>query len=294
MPTAGRLDDMSTGIECLLASHEGSAHHLALELDSMNQDRKHIEADMRDQAFKYLDELAFEPNAIPAALCLFDERWHQGVVGILASRVKDKYHRPVIAFAAANESDQPGRELKGSARSIKGFHIRDALDTVATKYPGLISKFGGHAMAAGLSLDKTKLNQFKIAFTAEAARLLGEDQLLEQILSDGEVAPDLLSMETVTALNNGGPWGQEFPEPVFDGVFNLVQQRRLGDKHLKLVLSPAISPQRIIDAIVFNVDSDSWPPADAKAIEIAYRMEINEFRGNRTLQLMIEKIVGYR
>jgi len=288
---AGRLDDMSTGIECLLTDHEGTAYKLALQLDAMNKDRKQIEGDMREQAFKFLQEFSLEHSDLPAALCIYDERWHQGVVGILASRVKEKFNRPVIAFADANDS---GNEIKGSARSIKGFHIRDALDAVASSNPGMISKFGGHAMAAGLSLEKDKLQDFTQAFQKQAALLLNEELLQAQILSDGEIEQSEFSMETAAALIKAGPWGQEFPEPVFDGKFKVIQQRRVGENHLKLVLAPELAPQQTIDAIAFNIDKQDWPAPEMTDIEIAYRLDINEFRGNQTLQLMVEHIIAWQ
>ena len=288
---AGRLDDMSTGIECLLTDHEGTAYKLALQLDGMNKDRKQIEGDMREQAFEFLQEFSLEENELPAALCIYDGRWHQGVVGILASRVKEKFNRPVIAFADANDS---GNEIKGSARSIKGFHIRDALDAVASSNPGMISKFGGHAMAAGLSLEKDKLQDFTEAFQKQAAVLLNEELLQAQILSDGEIEQSEFSMETAAALIKAGPWGQEFPEPVFDGKFKVIQQRRVGENHLKLVLAPELAPQQAIDAIAFNIDKQDWPAAEMTDIEIAYRLDINEFRGNQTLQLMVEHIIAWQ
>lgn len=290
---AGRLDDMSTGIECLLTEEAGEAYRLALELDAMNQDRKQIETEMRDQAFQYLDELSFTADEVPAALCLFDARWHQGVVGILASRVKDKFHRPVIAFAEVVNTETGNVELKGSARSIKGFHVRDALDAVASAHPGLITKFGGHAMAAGLSLDKADFETFREAFIAQATRLLSADELQATVLSDGEVAAEWLTLETAAHLAAAGPWGQEFPEPVFNGVFRIVQQRRLADKHLKLVLSPQGDASVLLDAIAFNVASDAWPESEQGSIDIAYRLDINEYRGRRSVQLLIEKIFGY-
>ena len=290
---AGRLEDMSTGIECLLAERAGEAHALAMELDGMNQDRKQIESDMRNQAFRHLHSLKLEEQSLPPALCLFDESWHQGVVGILASRVKDKFHRPVIAFAQASEDSSGTGELKGSARSVKGFHIRDALDTVAGRHPGLISKFGGHAMAAGLSLERDRLPAFKQAFEQVAATLLSDEQLQARLLSDGEVEAEWLSMETVETLGRAGPWGQEFPEPLFDGRFILIQHRLLKEKHLKMVLSPLHDPQRVIDAIAFNVDKDHRPADGTQEIEIAYRMAINEFRGNTSLQLIVEQILHY-
>ena len=289
---AGRLDDMATGIECLLAEQPEEAHELAMLLDGMNQDRKQIESDMRDQAFAHLSEIELSIEDIPAALSLFDPRWHQGVVGILASRVKEKYHRPVIAFADVSNGEAGG-ELKGSARSIPGFHIRDALDTVATNNPGLISKFGGHAMAAGLSLEKSKFEVFQKAFADEAARLLKPEQLQAILLSDGELEKESLSMATAQQLGDAGPWGQEFPEPMFDGRFNLIGQRKVGENHLKMVLSPLEENQFVIDAIAFNVEAIDWPAQTATEIEIAYRMDINEFRGNTTLQLMVEKILSH-
>ncbi|MED5412309.1 MAG: single-stranded-DNA-specific exonuclease RecJ [Pseudomonadota bacterium] len=287
---AGRLKDMSTGIECLLAESVSQAHPLALQLDELNQDRKQIEAAMRDQAFAVLNEISLEEASLPAAICLYDERWHQGVVGIVASRIKDKYYRPVIAFARADEKLGKSAELKGSARSVAGFHIRDALDAVATKNPGLITKFGGHSMAAGLSLDLNNFEEFQKAFAAEAAALLSDDQLQAKILSDGVVKPEWFTLETAAAIDGAGPWGQEFPEPLFDGRFNLVQQRRIGERHLKMVLSPMQDSQRTVDAIAFNVSDEDWPAESVSEIEIAYRMSVNEFRGVINLQLMVEKI----
>ena len=289
---AGRLDDMSTGIECLLASRVAEAEALAAELDAMNQDRKQIEADMREQAFRFLDEMALGNDEMPPALCLFDERWHQGVVGILASRVKDRVHRPVIAFAEVSDGDVP--QLKGSARSIKGFHIRDALDAVAARHPGLISKFGGHAMAAGLSLDKSRFDEFRAAFEAEANRLLNEELLSACIYSDGEVAGEYFDLQTAQALREAGPWGQEFPEPQFDGRFHLLQQRRVGSNHLKMVLAPIDDPQRTVDAIAFNISDEDWPAADASEVEVVYRLESNEFRGQINLQLLVSHLIASR
>jgi single-stranded-DNA-specific exonuclease len=218
-----------------------------------------------------------EESDLPAALCIYDGRWHQGVVGILASRVKEKFNRPVIAFADTNDS---GNEIKGSARSIKGFHIRDALDAVASSNPGMISKFGGHAMAAGLSFEKDKLQDFTEAFQKQAALLLDDELLQAQILSDGVIGKNEFSMETAAELIKGGPWGQEFPEPVFDGKFKVIQ--------------PELAPQQTIDAIAFNIDKQDWPTPDMTDIEIAYRLDINEFRGNQTLQLMVEHIIAWQ
>ena len=289
---AGRLEDMSTGIECLLTNSENEAYLLALQLDSINQDRKQIELDMREQAFQSLEHLAIETDNLPAALCLFDERWHQGVVGIVASRIKDKFNRPAIAFAQVDAADSEEVELKGSARSIQGFHVRDALDAVATQNPGLITKFGGHAMAAGLSLAKDNFDSFSRAFNDHAKKLLSEDQLRAVVLSDGPAEPEWLTLETANVIESAGPWGQEFEEPLFDGRFNLIEQRRLSGNHLKMVLSPKQDAQRVVDAIAFNVSEEDWPSEKVTEIEIVYRIDANEFRGTETLQLKVEQILA--
>lgn len=287
---AGRLDDMSTGIECLLTNDAAHAMRMAEQLDAMNQDRRQIEAEMQAQAFAALDELDLEEEALPAALCLYDERWHQGVVGILASRVKDKFHRPVIAFA--NASDDAASELKGSARSIKGFHIRDALDAVASRHPGLITKFGGHAMAAGLSLEQSKFADFQMAFAQEADRLLSQSQLQAVIESDGSVSAEDINLHCAETLRFAGPWGQDFPEPIFDDRFLLRQMRRVGDKHLKMLLSPETQPDQLVDAIAFNVRDEDWPVESCRSMHLAYRLDVNEYRGNRSVQLMVEHILA--
>ena len=287
---AGRLDDMSTGIECLLSEQEGEAFQLASQLDAMNQDRRQIESEMQQQALQALQSLELDQDHIPPGLCLFDSRWHQGVVGILASRIKDKYHRPVIAFAES--SDATADELKGSARSIKGFHIRDALDSIASKNPGLITKFGGHAMAAGLSLERSKFDEFAVAFAKEAGILLSDAQLQATVESDGSVAADEFTVQCAEALKFAGPWGQDFPEPVFDDEFTIQNMRRVGDKHLKMLLSPVSSPEAIVDAIAFNVSEEAWPSEDTRLVHLAYRLDVNEYRGNRNVQLMVEHILA--
>ena len=284
---AGRLEDMSTGIECLLSNSDSDAYQFALALDGINRDRKKIEADMREQAWQALNEISAQDKDLPNALCLFDERWHQGIVGIIASRIKDKYHRPAIAFAQVDE----GHEIKGSARSIRGFHIRDALDIVATKNPGLIEKFGGHAMAAGLSLKRQDFEAFEKAFLGEANRLLNEEQLQSKVLSDGSVEPKWLTLEVANLIEAAGPWGQEFSEPLFDDIFKLVEYRKVGKSHLKMVLSPVDDLGCTLDAIAFNVEASDWPAEGSKEIEIAYRLETNHFQGNISLQLMVEHII---
>ena len=291
---AGRLDDMSQGIACLLADDSATAHQLALALDGINEERKRIEADMKEQALQVLAQrqntlLSAGEGVLPAGLCLYESAWHQGVIGIVAARVKEQYHRPVIVFADAglDENDQP--QIKGSARSVAGLHIRDLLDEIASQYPGLISRFGGHAMAAGLSLPYQRLDEFRQAFEAAVARHLDEEALQKRLLTDGEIPPDELHISTAELIRNAGPWGQGFPEPLFDGEFEVLGRRVLGERHLKLVVSPPGLKQQALDAIAFNVSPDVLQQSMTR-VRLVYRMEINEFRGQRQLQLMIEHV----
>ncbi|WP_439861211.1 single-stranded-DNA-specific exonuclease RecJ [Pseudomonas sp. MBLB4136] len=279
---AGRLDDMSLGIECLLCEDEALARDMAQQLDQLNQDRKAIEQGMQREALAQLKELALED--LPFGLCLFEPDWHQGVIGILASRLKERYHRPTIAFADAGEG-----VLKGSARSVPGFHIRDALDAVAARHPGLISKFGGHAMAAGLSLPQEHFGAFAAAFDAEVRRQLVEDDLTGRLLSDGSLAVEEFHLELARALRNAGPWGQHFPEPLFHGIFQIVQQRVVGEKHLKLVLKTECGGQTL-DGIAFNVDREVWPNPTVRWVELAYKLDVNEYRGQESVQLIVAHI----
>ncbi|MFV8816948.1 single-stranded-DNA-specific exonuclease RecJ [Haliea sp. E17] len=281
---AGRLDDMSVGIECLLASDTARARELAAQLHQINRDRRDIEQDMQAQALKLLADIDLAAEAAPVAITLYEADWHQGVIGILASRIKDRLHRPTIVFA-----DGDSGAIKGSARSIPGIHIRDVLDAVATRHPGLIQKFGGHAMAAGLSLAREAYPQFAAAFLDEVERH-AEDVHLQAVLeSDGDLPAEAFSLETASELRYAGPWGQHFPEPLFDGEFSIVSQRIVGEKHLKLVLGlPGDS--RIIDAIAFNVDTGIWPDQDADRVRVAYRLDVNEYRGRQSVQLMIEEL----
>ena len=282
---AGRLDDISLGIQCLLCDDPQQALHTAQELDELNQDRKSIETGMQQQALAIVEQLGLEDKSMPAALCLFQPDWHQGVVGLLASRIKEKYHRPVVAFARGDNG-----ELKGSSRSIPGLHIRDALDAVATQNPGLITKFGGHAMAAGLSLTEDKLAEFEQAFQQQVAELISEDDLQARLVTDGSLDAHQLSMHTAELLRDAGPWGQQFPEPCFQGDFHIVQQRIVGEKHLKLVLAPQNQPEIAIDAIWFNIDTARWPNPEAQTVHCVYRLDINEFRGVESLQLMVQHL----
>ncbi|MBT6593801.1 MAG: single-stranded-DNA-specific exonuclease RecJ [Porticoccaceae bacterium] len=286
---AGRLDDISLGIQCLLTSDPQLAMDTARELDELNQDRKVIEQDMQREALKIVEQIPLSlEGEVPPALCLFQAEWHQGVVGLLASRIKEKYHRPVIAFARGDNG-----QLKGSSRSIPGLHIRDALDAVASQNPGLISKFGGHAMAAGLSLDEDKLPAFKEAFQRQVSQLLSADDLQAKIATDGELIQQQLSMQTAELLRDSGPWGQLFPEPCFEGEFEVLQQRIVGEKHLKLVLAPVSEtgqkqPYAGIDGIWFNADTEVWPSSHHRLVRCVYRLDINEYRGQQSLQLMIQ------
>lgn len=282
---AGRLDDMSFGIECLMCPSQSLAREMAIELDALNKDRRSIETGMKNEAMALLDQLDVVNGAeMPWGLCLYDPQWHQGVVGILASRIKEKYNRPVIVFADASDT-----EIKGSARSIAGLHIRDALDAVANANPDLLSKFGGHAMAAGLSLPKQNLVAFQQAFDAEVRRLLVASDLQAEVLSDGELAAADQSLIMANLLREAGPWGQHFPEPIFDGLFNIVQQRLVGGSHLKLVLMNPDDGQ-VIDGIAFNIDVDVWPNDSIEQVRVAYKLDVNEFRGRQSAQLLIEHL----
>jgi single-stranded-DNA-specific exonuclease len=286
---AGRLEDMSIGIACLLSEDMAEAAALAGRLQQLNLDRRVIEQGMQDEALQILAKLPLQAEQEPPlAMTLYQSGWHQGVIGILASRIKDRLHRPVIAFADGD----PG-QIKGSARSIPGIHIRDILDAVATRHPGLISKFGGHAMAAGLTLPLEAYDAFATAFTEEVAQHAQDVELQAVIASDGELSETDFQLELANELRYAGPWGQHFPEPVFDGRFTIVSQRLVGEKHLKLVLSPPGSA-RILDAISFNVDLDTWPDQAIEQIDIAYRLDVNEFRGQRSVQLVVEHLVPVR
>jgi len=284
---AGRLDDMSLGIECLLTESDQAAYAMAVQLDSLNSDRRLIEGEMREQAFRSLEKLDLNDVEMPAGLCVYDPAWHQGVIGILASRIKDKYHRPVIAFADAGLSEDGSTELKGSARSIQGFHIRDALDAIASRNPGLVSKFGGHAMAAGLSLAKQQLAEFSEAFSRYAAEQLGEEQLQAKVLTDGELAESELGLPAAEAIAEAGPWGQGFPEPLFDGLFKVLESRVLAERHLKLKVTP---PDGLIsvEAIAFNAPLDE-PVQPGDRLRLVYRLSVNEFRDLRQPQLVVEQ-----
>ncbi|OES33555.1 single-stranded-DNA-specific exonuclease RecJ [Alteromonas macleodii] len=280
---AGRLDDMSQGIACLLEDETIQARMIAAELDALNKERREIETGMKAQAETVLEQMALDEGDMPSALVVYREDFHQGVIGIVAGRLKEKYLKPVIAFA-----HQDDEIIKGSARSIPGVHIRDVLDEVNTRYPGVIDKFGGHAMAAGLSLPVAKLQDFEQAFVdiarAHMAKLDGNHALL----SDGDLSSKELCLPFAHLLRQAGPFGQGFESPLFDGEFALLDQRLVGQKHLKMVLKSDGANE--VDAIAFNVDLKSWPNAMVKRVHIAYRLDINVFRGQETVQLIVEQI----
>ena len=281
---AGRLDDISVGIECLLQEEQSGARRLAAELHQKNQDRRQIEHGMQEQALALLQELPLAEEGVPVAMTLYRGDWHQGVIGILASRIKDRLHRPTIVFADGDEG-----EIKGSARSIKGVHIRDILDAVATRHPGMILKFGGHAMAAGLTIASESYEDFQRAFVDEVERHAEDVHLQAVVESDGELSDGEFQLELATELRFGGPWGQHFPEPVFDGRFSIVHQRLVGEKHLKLALVRSGS-DRLIDAIAFNIDLALWPNESCQRVKLVYQLDINEYRGQRSLQLIVRHL----
>ncbi len=279
---AGRLDDMSIGIECLLADDLHRARALAAQLAQLNHERRDLEQRMQQEALAIVDQYA-DDASLPLGVCLFDESWHQGIVGLVASRIKDRVHRPVIAMARGDES-----MLKGSARSVPGVHIRDVLDAVAARHPGLIDKFGGHAMAAGLTIAADRYADFAKAFDEEVSRWMTIDDAQGVVHSDGEVAPSEFTLDTARELRAGGPWGQNFPEPLFDGRFTVLETRTLGERHLKLKVRSADGP--ICDAIAFcYFDADDAAPiSKAQEIEMAYRLDVNEYAGTERLQLVVE------
>jgi len=277
---AGRLEDMSLGIECLLTDDLARARDIAATLNEINSERRAVQQQMTDDAERALARVAIGDSAVPAAICLFDAEWHPGVVGLVASKMKERLHRPVIAFAPS----EPGSDsLRGSARSIPGFHIRDALADVHARHPHLIERFGGHAMAAGLSLRADAFAAFAEAFRESAAALLTPELLQAELLSDGELSADEFCRASAEALRDGGPWGQGFPEPIFSGNFEVLSFRVLGEKHLKLVLRSE-SGMQSLNAIHFNGWDGGAPPGHILA---AFKLEPDDYRGGDAIQLNI-------
>lgn len=281
---AGRLDDMSVGVALLLSENIGEARMLANELDALNQTRKEIEQGMQVEALTLCQQLELSHDELPYGLAMYHPDWHQGVVGILASRIKERFNRPVIAFAPAGDGT-----LKGSGRSVQGLHMRDALERLDTLYPGMMLKFGGHAMAAGLSLEEAKFDEFRQRFGDLVGEWLDPALLQGVIWSDGAITAQEMSLETAEMLRDAGPWGQMFPEPLFDGKFRLLQQRLVGERHLKVMVEP-LGGGPLIDGIAFNVDTACWPDNGVREVELAFKLDVNEFRGNRSVQLLIDHI----
>ena len=281
---AGRLDDMSVGVALLLCDNVGEARVLASELDALNQTRKEIEQGMQAEALALCEKLERSSETLPGGLAMYHPEWHQGVVGILASRIKERFHRPVIAFAPAGDG-----LLKGSGRSIQGLHMRDALERLDTLYPGMMLKFGGHAMAAGLSLEASRFEEFQQRFGDLVTEWLDPSLLQGEVVSDGPLSPAEMTLEVAEMLRDAGPWGQLFPEPLFDGRFRLLQQRIVGERHLKVMVEP-VGGGPLLDGIAFNVDTTIWPDNGVREVSLAYKLDVNEFRGNRSVQLIIDDI----
>lgn len=283
---AGRLDNMSIGVELLLANEMSKARELALDLDELNQTRKEIEAGMKLEAIKICQNLTALFKELPYGITLYQPDWHQGVLGIVSSRIKDQYHRPVIAFTQDGEGI-----LKGSARSIEGLHMRDVLERIHSQHPNIILKFGGHAMAAGLSIREEYFADFQHLFNQTIADWLDEEHLQGIIWTDGELNSNEFNLETAKLIKSVGTWGQGFPEPCFDGEFKILDQRAIGQNknHLKMLLEPKQGGV-LLDAIAFNIDTRLYPDLSIKQARLAYKLEINEFRGNRSLQLLVDYI----
>ena len=279
---AGRLTDMRLGIECLLCDDDDRAAAIAGQLDALNRERKEIQNDMHEEALAEIERFeGFDIENIPYGVCLYREHWHQGVVGILASRIKEKLQRPVIAFAADEEGT-----LKGSARSVAGVHIRDVIEHIATENPGLIAKYGGHAMAAGLTLEKKYLQAFSGFFDEEVKKIITANGLAHELMTDGELRAEEFNLGLAEVLRQHGPWGQGHPEPLFDNQFEIVDSRVVGEKHLKLQLR-APGHDKIVEAIAFNLTDEDWPD-QTRRVKTVYRLDVNEFRGRKSLQLIID------
>ena len=283
---AGRLEDMALGIECLLCDDPMQARYMATELDRLNQQRRTIETEMKQEAEAAIAALSVNEDSLPAGLVLYQKDFHQGVIGIVAGRIKDKYKRPTIAFA-----HQDDETIKGSARSVPGVHIRDVLEEVNLRKPGLIPKFGGHAMAAGLSLPMDALALFSTLFDEVVAVHLAKAGDLDRIITDGELQVDEVSLSVARVLKQAVPFGQGFEAPLFDGVFEVVNQRLLKEKHLKLALR--LDSGEEVDGIAFNVDPARWPNNRCRYVQLVYQLEVNVFRGRETVQLLIQELIPY-
>ncbi len=276
---AGRMETMDIGIECLLAPDLANAYPLAEQLNQLNVERRQVEAKIKQDALNELEKIQLDETELPAALIMFEQHWHQGVIGIVAGRLKEQFHRPSIVFAA----DEDGMHIKGSARSIDGIHIRDAIEQVAEQYPHLVSHFGGHAAAAGLTLKKENFAEFKQVFEALIATM-DADLFTATLWTDGELSASAFQIETVDILQHLSPWGQKFPQPIFDGVFKIMDYRWLKDVHLKLRV--ALENGQVVDAIAFNA-ADKYDFDPMKDTRLVYELDKNIFNGNVSLQMRI-------
>lgn len=291
---AGRLTDMSLGIECLLTDDVNKAKQMASQLNDLNNERRQIQSEMQDQAMTLMDDyIEKRTGEIPLGLCLYEPDWHQGVIGILAAKVKETFNRPVITFAKEGENDDAESDknktiIKGSARSIQGLHIRDLLEDMTRLYPDLILTFGGHAMAAGLTIKETDFKRFSECFVETLNKHTSIEDMHDECLTDGELTSNDLSKQLAQIIQTAGPWGQHFPEPVFEGQFKIIDKRIVGDNHLKMRLQIEDN-NRIFDAIAFNQTDENWP-LNTNEIRSAYRLDINDFRGISQLQLIVEYI----
>jgi len=280
---AGRLEDMRVGVRCLMTESGEEALELANRLNELNLERRAIGARMDAEALEHLNaDKLVDSRALPAVICLFQDNWHEGLVGLVASRIKQQFHRPAFAFAPSDSG-----ALKGSGRSVRGFHLRDALVDVDAASPGLMSRFGGHAMAAGLTLRREGFAEFRTAMVALGAERLGPEHFAERVFTDGELQSDDLTLEVAALLRDAGPWGQGFPEPLFEGSFRLIRQKVVADAHLKMTVAAAGSGNQL-DAIAFNRPSGDWRPGDR--LRLAYRLDVNEYFVTPSVQLVVEHI----
>ena len=282
---AGRMEDMGLGINLLLTDNADQALSIATQLDSINLERRAVEQTMQVDALKMLEQIDIEDNTLRTGYCLFNEDWHQGVIGLLASRIKEKTYRPVIAFAPGNDD-----EVKGSARSIPGIHIRDVLARVAAKHPKLLERFGGHAMAAGLTIKKADLNEFNRAFESALNEMVSTETYLQQLPSDGELAASDCQLSFAEILSEAAPWGQGFEEPRFHGVFKVNHFRLVGQEQNHLRLQLEMNGNRQVNAMAFGQDKPSWLDENSLVL-VRYKLSVNEFRGQKTLQFLVDELM---
>ncbi len=277
---AGRMETMDIGIECLLAADLATAYPLAEQLNQLNVERRQVEGKIKQEALTELEKIQLDENTLPAALIMFEQHWHQGVIGIVAGRLKEQFHRPSIVFAA----DEDGIHIKGSARSIEGIHIRDSIERIAEQYPHLVSHFGGHAAAAGLTIKKQHFAEFKQVFEQLIAEM-DENLFTATLWTDGELPASAFQIETVDSLQNLSPWGQKFPQPIFEGIFKILDYRWLKDVHLKLRV--ALENGQVVDAIAFSaIDKYKFDPMK-QHVRLVYELDKNVFNGNVSLQMRI-------